>query len=157
MRKLKCVNPHKKLWQAATRFSEATIDFSGQEGHICPIIGWVMELIKFGNWSVSPYGVEWQGRPDIQLTIPLQSLVQTGINKKSILFHWPVEAAIDTRFSDEDIYTFNTAFFYAIDLFRTEIDVPNYVLLAETLKAQQDIMAIRKTEPMKTSRVMNGH
>lgn len=103
-----------------------------------------MELVKFGNWSVSPYGIEWQGRPDIQLCISLGSLVQTGLNKKSILYHWLIESAEDDRFTPEDIYSLNTAFFYAIDLFRAELDVPNYVLVAETLMAQQNAINIRK-------------
>lgn len=106
-----------------------------------------MELVKFGHWSVSPYGIEWQGRPDIHLSIPLARLVQTGLNKKSILYHWLIEIAEDERFSPEDVYSMNTAFFYAVDLFRAELDVPGYVLIAESLMAQQTALNLRMEKP----------
>ena len=106
-----------------------------------------MELVKFGNWSVSPYGIEWQGRSEISLSIPLAQLVQTGLNKKSILYHWLIEVAEDDRFNPEDVYSLNTAFFYAIDLFRAELEIPGYVLIAETLMAQQTAINLRTERP----------
>ena len=103
-----------------------------------------MELIRFSNWSVGPYGIEWKGRSDVKYSIPLQSLVHTGVNKRAILYQWLIEIARDKRLTGEDIYSLNTAFFYALDMFKTELDIPNYVLVAETLKAQQELIEVNK-------------
>jgi hypothetical protein len=110
-----------------------------------------MELMKFGNWSVSPYGIDWHGRPDIQLSIALGSLTQTGLNKQSILYHWLIACAEDERFTAEDIYSLNTAFFYALDLFRAELEVPSYVLIAETLMAQQNLINLRSPKTVNSA------
>ena len=99
-----------------------------------------MELIRFNSWSVSPYGIDWKGRTDIKYSIPLHSLVHTGVNKRAILYQWLIEIARDKRLTSEDVYSLNTAFFYALDMFKTELDIPNYVLIAETLKAQQELI-----------------
>ncbi|HWB62553.1 MAG TPA: hypothetical protein VG603_03510 [Chitinophagales bacterium] len=103
-----------------------------------------MEIAKFGNWGLSAFGIEWKGREDVVYHLPLQTLVHTGFDKKSILYEWLIEIARDERLTSEDIYSLNTAFFYSLDLFRTELDIPNYVLVAETLKAQQDLIDERK-------------
>jgi len=102
-----------------------------------------MEIVRFGNWSVSAFGIEWKGSPDVCYSFSLHNLVSTGIRKKSILYQWLVEIAGDARLSTEDIYSLNTAFFYSLDMFRTELDIPNYVLVAETLKAQQEMLLSR--------------
>jgi hypothetical protein len=101
-----------------------------------------MEMIRFGNWSVSPFGIEWKGRADIFYSLTLGEMLQTGVHNKSILFQWLVEIARDRRLTAEDIYSLNTAFFYSLDMFRSEIDIPCYVLIAETLKAKKENMEL---------------
>jgi hypothetical protein len=110
-----------------------------------------MEIIRFGNWSVSPYGIEWMGQKDINYAFALHNLVHTGLHKKSILYQWLVDMAADLRLSSEDIYSLNTAFFYCLDLYRSELEIPNYVLLAETLKAQQEMLESRKSKRLRAS------
>lgn len=103
-----------------------------------------MEIVKFGNWSVSHFGIEWRGPNEVRYNLPLTSLIETGIQNRSILYQWLIEMAYDKRLSAEDIYSLNTAFFYSLDMFRSELDVPGYVLMAETLKAQQEILESRR-------------
>jgi hypothetical protein len=103
-----------------------------------------MELAKFGNWSVDVYKIEWQGDPQIEFSVSIPCIVATGEHKNCILYQWLIEIAADTRFSPEDIYSLNTAFFYALDIFRSEIDIPGHALIAETLKEQQEVLNERK-------------
>ena len=103
-----------------------------------------MELAKFGNWTVDVFKIEWVGNPQIQFTITIPNIINTGAHKSGILYQWLIEVAADNRFSPEDIYSLNTAFFYALDIFRHEIEIPGYALLAETLKEQQQILDERK-------------
>jgi hypothetical protein len=104
-----------------------------------------MELAKFGNWSINVYKIEYQGDSEIDFSISIPSIVQTGTSRNCILYQWLIEIASDTRFSIEDIYSLNTAFFYALDNFRTELNIPAHALLAETLKAQQAALSSRQS------------
>lgn len=110
---------------------------------------WNMEIIRFGNWGVSPFGIEWKGRDDVQYNMTFNSMIQTGVHNQSILYQWLIDIAADSRLTNEDIYSLNTAFFYALDMFSTELDIPAYVLVAETLKAQQEMLDARKLKHQK--------
>jgi hypothetical protein len=110
-----------------------------------------MELAKFGNWSITMYKIEWLGDPAIEFSIPIAGIVATGEHKNCILYQWLIEIAADTRFSHEDIYSLNTAFFYALDVFSSEIDIPGHALIAETLREQQEILNERKRACMMPS------
>ena len=103
-----------------------------------------MEQARFGNWSVNAFRIEWKGDPGIEFSIPIPSIVNTGSHKNCILYQWLIEIAADTRFSIEDIYGLNTAFFYSLDIFRCEIDIPPHALIAETLIEQQELLNGRK-------------
>ena len=103
-----------------------------------------MELAKFGNWSITAYKIEWKGSPDVEFSIPVPDIVITGEHRNCILYQWLIGIAADRRFTPEDIYSLNTAFFYALDIFRSEIDIPAHALIAETLKEQQQILDDRK-------------
>ena len=107
-----------------------------------------MEIIRFGNWSVNPFGIEWKGKPEIQYLLTLTSMVQTGVHNQSILYQWLIDIARDTSLSTQDIYCLNTAFFYSLDMFSNELDIPSYVLVAETLKGQNEILEARKEKPL---------
>ena len=111
-----------------------------------------MEIIRFGNWSVSPFGIEWKGKKDIEYSLTLTSMVQTGVRNQSILYQWLIDIAKDIRLSTEDIYCLNTAFFYSLDMFRHELDIPSYVLVAETLKGQHEILEARKEKQLNGQR-----
>ena len=112
-----------------------------------------MELAKFGNWSITMYKIEWQGDPQIEFSVPIQGIVTTGEHKNCILYQWLIEIAADTRFSPVDIYSLNTAFFYALDIFRSEINVPAHALISETLKEQQEVLNEReKVCPMSSNK-----
>lgn len=99
-----------------------------------------MELAKFGNWSVDVYKIEWQGDPKIEFSVSIPGIVTTGTHENCILYQWLIEIAADNRFTDADIYSLNTAFFYALDIFSSEIDIPGHALIAETLKGQQEVL-----------------
>jgi len=103
-----------------------------------------MELARFGNWAVTTYKIEWRGDAKITFAISIPNIIETGVHKNCIFYQWLIEIASDCRFSDEDIYSLNTAFFYALDNFRSEIDIPTHALLAETLKEQQLALNERK-------------
>jgi hypothetical protein len=103
-----------------------------------------MELARFGNWAVDVYKIEWVGDPLIEFSIAIPSIINTGTRKNGILYQWLIEIAADSRFRPEDIYGLNTAFFYALDIFKHEIDIPAYALMAETLKEQQEMLDSRK-------------
>jgi len=103
-----------------------------------------MEMARFGNWSVNAFRIEWKGDPEVDFRISIPGIVETGTHESCILYQWLIEIASDTRFSTEDIYSLNTAFFFALDIFSSEIDVPSHALIAETLKAQQQILDERK-------------
>jgi hypothetical protein len=103
-----------------------------------------MEIARFGNWSVTTYKIEWKGDNHIEFAISIPNIVNTGSHKNCIFYQWLIEIASDTRFTGEDIYSLNTAFFYALDNFRTEIEIPEHALLAETLKEQQVALSERK-------------
>lgn len=89
-------------------------------------------------------GIEWKGRPDVKYNIGMKDLVKTGVHKRAILYQWLIEITHDVHLTSEDIYSLNTAFFYCLDMFRTDLDIPNYVLIAETLKSQQEAMMMRR-------------
>ena len=103
-----------------------------------------MELARFGNWSVTTYKIEWKGDAAIEYAVSIPNIVITGSHRNCIFYQWLIEIAEDPRFADEDIYSLNTAFFYALDNFKTEIEVPAHALLAETLKEQQERLNERK-------------
>ena len=103
-----------------------------------------MEIARFGNWSVTTYRIEWKGNEKIEFSVSIPDIVNTGIHKNCIFYQWLIEIASDNRFADEDIYSLNTAFFYAMDNFRSEIDIPAHALLAETLKEQQAALVERR-------------
>ena len=103
-----------------------------------------MELARFGNWSVTTYKIEWKGDIGIEFFVPIPNIVNTGSHKNCIFYQWLIDIAADKRFTEEDIYSLNTAFFYALDNFRTEIEIPAHALLAETLKEQQVILSERR-------------
>jgi hypothetical protein len=84
---------------------------------------YTMELARFGNWSVTTYKIEWKGNNGIEYAVSIPNIVNTGTHKNCIFYQWLIEIAADTRFSEEDIYSLNTAFFYALDNFRTEIEI----------------------------------
>ena len=102
-----------------------------------------MEIARFGNWSVTTYRIEWNGDSSIEFAVPIPNIVNTGAHKNCIFYQWLIDIAADKRFSEQDIYSLNTAFFYAMDNFRAEIEIPSYALLAETLKEQQSILSER--------------
>ena len=104
----------------------------------------IMELAKFGNWAIDVFKIEWVGDPSIQFSVTIPNIINTGSRKNGIFYQWLIDIAADTRFSAEDIYSLNTAFFYALDIFRHELEVPGYVLMAETLKEQQQVLDERK-------------
>ena len=103
-----------------------------------------MELARFGNWSINAYKIEWKGDPSIEFSVAIPSIVNTGTHKNCILYQWLIEIAADHRFTCEDIYSLNTAFFYALDNFRSEINIPGHALIAETLMEQQMLLSSRK-------------
>ena len=103
-----------------------------------------MELARFGNWSVTTYKIEWKGDSRIEFAVSIPDIVNTGSHKNCIFYQWLIEIAADTRFTKEDIYSLNTAFFYALDNFRSEIEIPAHALLAETLKEQQAMLSERR-------------
>lgn len=103
-----------------------------------------MELARFGNWSVTTYKIEWKGDCKIEFAVSIPNIVNTGSHRNCIFYQWLIEIAADHRFSDEDIYSLNTAFFYALDNFRLEIEIPAHALLAETLKEQQVVLAEKR-------------
>ena len=104
-----------------------------------------MVVCKFGNWAVGSDGIMWQGIRHINYTIPLDKIAVTGTSKHAILYGWLIEIANDTRLSDEDIYSLNTAFVYALDFMLGKLEIPQYALLAETFKEQQRILNERDT------------
>jgi hypothetical protein len=103
-----------------------------------------MELARFGNWAVDVFRIAWVGDPGIDFSITIPNIINTGTHQNGILYQWLIDLAADTRFSAEDIYSLNTAFFYALDIFRCEIEIPAYALIAETLKEQQQVMDGRR-------------
>ena len=103
-----------------------------------------MELARFGNWSVTTYKIEWIGDSKTEFAIAIPNIVETGLHKSCIYYQWLIEIAEDNRFTEEDIYSLNTAFFYALDNFKSEIKVPAHALLAETLLEQQAVLTKRK-------------
>ncbi len=103
-----------------------------------------MEIARFGNWSVTTYRIEWKGDNKIEFAVSIPDIVNTGLHKNCIYYEWLIDIAGDHRFNDEDIYSLNTAFFYAMDNFRSVIDIPTHALLAETLKAQQATLTAKK-------------
>jgi hypothetical protein len=103
-----------------------------------------MELAKFGNWSITAYKIEWKGNPDVEFSIRVPDIVTTGEHRNCIFYQWLIEIAADRRFTPEDIYSLNTAFFYALDIFRSELNIPGHALIAETLKEQQQMLDDRK-------------
>ena len=103
-----------------------------------------MEIARFGNWSIDVFKIEWIGDPLIEFSITIPNIINTGNRKHGILYQWLIDIAADTRFTREDIYSLNTAFFYALDIFKHEVNIPAYALIAETLKEQQDILDARK-------------
>ena len=107
-----------------------------------------MELARFGNWSVTTYKIEWKGDNRIEFAVSIPNIVNTGSHKNCIFYQWLIEIAADIKFSEEDIYCLNTAFFYALDNFRREIEIPAHALLAETLKEQQVMLSGRKQKCM---------
>jgi hypothetical protein len=87
----------------------------------------------------------WQGSRYINYTIPLEKITVTGSSKHAILYGWLIDIAHDTRLNDEDIYSLNTAFVYALDFMLGKFEIPQYALLAETFKEQQQILNDRKS------------
>jgi hypothetical protein len=104
-----------------------------------------MVVSQFGNWTVGTQGIAWCGGRNITCVIPLDHIVNTGSSKNAIIYEWLVEVARDSKFTDEEIYCLNTAFIYALDfMLGVEFEVPQYALLAETFKEQQDVLKARK-------------
>jgi len=103
-----------------------------------------MEMARFGNWSVNAFKIEWKGEPENDFTISIPGIVATGEHENCILYQWLIDIAADTRYSLEDIYSLNTAFFYAMDIFECELKIPSHALIAETLKEQQRVLDERK-------------
>jgi hypothetical protein len=103
-----------------------------------------MEMAKFGNWSVDAFKIEWKGEPENEFSIPIPQIIATGVHENCILYQWLIDMATDARYSAEDIYSLNTAFFFALDIFRNEINIPGHALIAETLKEQQRVLDARK-------------
>lgn len=103
-----------------------------------------MEIARFGNWSVTTFRIEWKGDPGAEFAISIPDIITTGSHKNCIFYQWMIDIAGDNRFTDEDIYSLNTAFFYTLDNFRSEIKAPAHALLAETLKEQQAVLVERR-------------
>jgi hypothetical protein len=97
-----------------------------------------MENFKIGNWLVDSKGIIWDGPRKADYDIPKSglSLTYEGV------YHWPIQIAQKTWLNREDVYTFNTAFFYALEAF--EIPFPKEHLLVNTFKNQDLILKDKK-------------
>ena len=72
---------------------------------------------QFGNWRVTTEGIEWTGKannPDFNegRFIPLNLLKHA---QSGVVYDWPLQV-LKKSHSKEDIYAFNTAFIYGMEL-----------------------------------------
>lgn len=88
--------------------------------------------IKIGNWQVISDGIEFTG--DNEYFIPKESLLERGSGERKNMYDFLVHLPTKSWLSVEDIYTLNTAYIYAINYFRLDLNKLSFV---ETMILQQ--------------------
>ena len=92
-----------------------------------------MNEIKFGNWAITPSGIEWLGVNEY--IIYKDKLVETRKIGEVLVYDWPLHIVTKGWVNKEDLYAFNTAFIFALENF--DIKPNENVSISTTLLAQQ--------------------
>lgn len=92
-----------------------------------------MENFKIGNWIIKDDGIHWNETGN-DYFIPKGRLQETGAGMRKNMYDWLVHLPTKTWLSTEDIYAFNSAFIYAIELYGLNFSQNSFM---ETFKQQQ--------------------
>lgn len=92
-----------------------------------------MENFKIGNWTIKEDGIHWND-VDNEYFIPKQNLSESGTGDRQNAYDWLVHLSTKAWVSTEDIYTLNSAFIYAMELYNLNFFQNSFM---ETFKLQQ--------------------
>jgi hypothetical protein len=106
-----------------------------------------MENLQIGKWLITEDGIEWTGTRYKGYYISRERLLQEGLEKRGT-YDWLLHLAHKNWVTEQDIYTLNTAFIIALELFEPKYKRSN-LSFVKTLEAQQKIIDIKKTETPK--------
>lgn len=93
-----------------------------------------MDELKIGNWLITGEGIRWAGTAKIDYIIPRDRILEAGTGDRSNMYDWLVHMVDKTWLTEEDIYTLNTAFVFAIAHYGLDFTTCSF---ADTLVEQQ--------------------
>lgn len=77
---------------------------------------------KIGNWLIDNEGIKWDGKPDTEYVISVDSLNEAGAGNRSEMYDWLVHLTEKTWIKEADMYALNTALVYALEYFKIGYD-----------------------------------
>ena len=99
-----------------------------------------MDPIKIGNWLITKDGIEWTGRLQNGYNIDKSRLAESGHDKQKDCYDWLLHLPEKNWVTTADVYTLNTAFLYALEIFRVPL---NSLSFKNTLAEQQKILQFK--------------
>jgi hypothetical protein len=111
-----------------------------------------MEIFRSGKWSVIPDGIKWNGHP--AYTLHKESVGARGSGSGSKMYEALVHLTRKTWLTNDDIYTLNTAYIFALEYFKKGFS-PD-ISFEATLLEQKRLLDERNDEPPSDELTMGG-
>jgi len=90
--------------------------------------------MKIGNWLITPNAIVWNGIPNMDYEIERSRLLELGLGERDQMYDWLIHLTEKSWITNQDIYTLNTAFIYAIESWGLNFNDGSWV---KTLTEQQ--------------------
>ena len=101
----------------------------------------MIKEVRFGNWIVGEDGITWDGLKKKGYYIEKDSLKDVLYDYQDV-YEWPIYIVDKSWINKSDIYTFNTAFVFALVHFG--IGFSQFISISKTFLRQQ--WAMEKSE-----------
>jgi len=104
-----------------------------------------IEIFRAGKWVLTEECLYWDEKGKYPYPIVKERLLEKRPDNLLDKYDWPLHLIEKTWQTDEDIYNFNTVFFYALDYFQDLKAEKNNGCIWKTLNEQGKILQAKKT------------
>lgn len=100
------------------------------------------EIIRFGNWILTPNVIYWGGEKNSDFYILIKKLNTPRVDTEMNKYEWPIHLALKQWLAEEDLRDFDLAFVYALEYFNLA-DKDSNLKISKTLEMQKSIIESR--------------
>lgn len=102
------------------------------------------EIFRAGNWVLTEECIHWDSKKHYPYPILKERLWELRPDSDLDKFDWPLHIVDKSWQTNEDIFHFNTVFFFAVDYFKSEKPSSNTGSIWKTLEMQRRILELKK-------------